>query len=206
MCTVPAVTTNPDGSITITRPNLIMPGDIEQGWRWCMQCQGLYLASDTRGICPVRPQSRTGGIPAMVIGPHKDSGSGQYRLFHAHAGGCVQTGWTRCGRCHGLYFGQAGRTGCCRLAAAATSRPGPTTRSTPATHRAAKTAGDGAKNVRGCSIPSTAPAPARRAVPMMQATAVPTSSKPHVEAPAGLAFSKRPTVDTRTSTGVGHAR
>ena len=113
MCTVSAATTNPDGSITITRPNLIMPGDIEQGWRWCMQCQGLYLASDTRGICPVRPQSRPGGIPAMVIGPHKESGSGQYKLFHAHAGGCVQTGWTRCGRCHGLYFGQGGRTGCC---------------------------------------------------------------------------------------------
>ena len=112
MCTVPAATTNPDGTITIIPPTLALPGDIESGWRWCTKCQGLYLFKDKRGICPVRP-ANSPGMPTMVIGPHSDANSGHYSLYHARASGCVQKGWGRCSKCHGLFFAQDGRKGRC---------------------------------------------------------------------------------------------
>lgn len=104
MCTIPAATTNPDGTITITKPTLALPGDVESGWRWCQRCLGLHLKTDTLGICPVPPKSQP-GQPAMVIGPHSEANSGRYALFHTRATGCVQTGWKRCSKCHGLVFG-----------------------------------------------------------------------------------------------------
>lgn len=112
MCNV-TISTTPDanGVITVPRPTLTMPGDMESGWRWCKQCQGLFLASSGHGTCPVRPTHR--GMPARVIGPHTDNQSGHYALYFRRAPGCVQTGWTRCARCHGLYFGQNGRVGRC---------------------------------------------------------------------------------------------
>lgn len=117
MCNQTTSTTpNPDGTTTITRPTLSMPGDVESGWRWCRRCQGLFHdAAASHGVCVKSPfpPPPPGAMPDVAIGVHDGTASGQYSLYHQRAHGCTQTGWRRCKDCKGLFYGEAGRTGRC---------------------------------------------------------------------------------------------
>lgn len=68
-----------------------LPGNVEQGWSWCNQCQGMFLGVRT-GRCPL------GGV-------HDSLGSSNYTMF-VNDGVQIskQPGWRSCSKCSGLYF------------------------------------------------------------------------------------------------------
>ena len=73
--------------------------DIQQNWRWCRKCEGLYFGGhSTRGKCPAG-------------GEHEIEGSGEYGLYFAP--GPDQPNWRWCRKCEGLYFGGHSTRGKC---------------------------------------------------------------------------------------------
>lgn len=121
MCDVPVATQNADGTISVTKPQLRMPGqvDVESGWSWCRNCQGLFRASHP-AVCPspppapLTPRVRPGAparFPAATR-PHNPEGSGQYVLYLKNANDCVQTGWSACVHCSGLFHAPSGSGRC----------------------------------------------------------------------------------------------
>ena len=78
-----------------------LPGGftMQEGWRWCKKCEGLFLAGgEKNGTC-------TDGKE------HDPSDSGKYVLQVAVDGG--QGDWRRCTKCEGLFFGAEKRRGSC---------------------------------------------------------------------------------------------
>jgi hypothetical protein len=67
----------------------------QHGWRWCVQCQGLFYGRNDGGSCPAVPGS-----------PHKAAAQpGDYvvKMLSGKAAG-AQLGWCWCKKCQGLFF------------------------------------------------------------------------------------------------------
>ena len=77
---------------------------MQDNWRWCPQCQGLFFAGNSRGSCP------NGGL---LGGPHSFAGSGNYSLHHNEPGDGRQSNWHWCTKCQGLVFGGNNTAGRC---------------------------------------------------------------------------------------------
>jgi hypothetical protein len=76
---------------------------VQDGWRWCRRCEGLFFAgSKTKGACP-----------AQQGGPHADDASGDYVLAHNDPSAPGQDDWRWCNRCQGLFFGGNPTNGAC---------------------------------------------------------------------------------------------
>ena len=71
---------------------------LQQGWRWCRKCQGLFFARN-----PTQGES----VPADRK-PHNNTGSGAYVLHHQSSPIPGQDGWAWCPACQGLYFRYGG--------------------------------------------------------------------------------------------------
>jgi hypothetical protein len=75
--------------------------DVQDGWRWCRKCQGLWFAgSQTRGACPAG-------------GGHQQTGSGNYRLVQNSPNYRGQHDWRWCSKCQGLWFAGNQTDGIC---------------------------------------------------------------------------------------------
>ena len=73
-------------------------GSLQEGWRWCSKCQGMFyaLASAGKGICPADHQ------------PHTDAGSGHYyERIGTDIANVQQGGWCWCSKCAGFFYGRA---------------------------------------------------------------------------------------------------
>ena len=82
--------------------------DVQDGWRWCRKCQGLWFAGNrTRGACP------SGG-------GHQQTGSGNYRLLNNSPGSGGQRDWRWCRKCQGLWFSGNQTDGICPAGGAQT--------------------------------------------------------------------------------------
>jgi hypothetical protein len=66
---------------------------MQDNWRWCSKCQGLYFADKhKRGIC-------------KAGGSHEMKGSSNYALVINQTGVPGQDNWRYCKECRGLFFG-----------------------------------------------------------------------------------------------------
>lgn len=76
---------------------------VQDNWRWCRNCEGLFFAGNSLGECPRG-------------GEHVLEGSGNYAIWlgeeESHRG---QVGWRWCRKCQGLFFGRNDNAsvGCC---------------------------------------------------------------------------------------------
>lgn len=87
---------SPESVGTSTSPLTISPSlELQDGWRWCKKCQGMFFTIDSKGICP------QGGV-------HDGSGSSRYTLAHNDANAPGQNNWRWCSKCQGLFFGNPG--------------------------------------------------------------------------------------------------
>ena len=77
----------------------------QTGWRWCLQCEGLWFEVSYETQCP---------NPFYYDIGHTTALSGNYRLKFLDDGGVGQAGWRWCYGCSGLFFSEAGTpTGIC---------------------------------------------------------------------------------------------
>jgi hypothetical protein len=77
----------------------------QSGWRWCINCSGLWFGS---GSFPSHCPNPNGN------GAHAMADSGNYRLLFSVDPGTGQTQWRFCKQCDGLWFsGGDGDTGAC---------------------------------------------------------------------------------------------
>lgn len=66
----------------------------QRNWRWCNKCHGLFFAGNrTTGACP-------------AVGGHDYGGSGNYAMvaYRDLLPPSVQSNWSWCGNCQGLFF------------------------------------------------------------------------------------------------------
>jgi hypothetical protein len=76
---------------------------VQDGWRWCRRCEGLFFGGDpTKGACP-----------AAQGAPHTDDASGNYVLAHNDPSAPGQPDWRWCSKCQGLFFGGNPTPGAC---------------------------------------------------------------------------------------------
>jgi hypothetical protein len=81
---------------------------MQEGWRWCNKCQGLFFAPNDANISNSRCPA--GGTHA----PLAESGSGSYSLPHnAPEDASRQSQWRWCGKCQGLFWGPQSETSVC---------------------------------------------------------------------------------------------
>jgi hypothetical protein len=74
---------------------------LQNGFRWCGKCEGLYFSQNpTQGVCP-------GG------GAHDPSRSGPYGLFFGEAVPGAQDQWHFCQKCQGIFFSGNPTPGVC---------------------------------------------------------------------------------------------
>lgn len=88
------------GNYFMTAYTTRLPGNVEQNWRWCNRCQGMFTGSRP-SRCPLG-------------GGHDSWGSGNYSMFVSN--GVVigkQAGWRSCAKCAGLYFAGNPTAGAC---------------------------------------------------------------------------------------------
>ncbi len=81
----------------------------QQGWRWCVKCQGLFFTGNNSdsGLCPA------GALHTPNSTSTDGRRSGKYSLDH-NTGSGEQGGWRWCTRCQGLFFtGNGGDSGVC---------------------------------------------------------------------------------------------
>jgi hypothetical protein len=78
-------------NIALQTNQVTAPGE-RQGWRYCMQCQGLFYTAVSNGVCPVKGMS-----------PHDGSASGDYILRVDDDGDLGQQGRRWCNKCQSLY-------------------------------------------------------------------------------------------------------
>ena len=72
------------------RPPLV---NMQEGWRWCRKCQGMWFGLDpAASCCPAGDQ-------------HTYEGSGLYQLPMNYRASSGQPGWRWCRKCQGLFFG-----------------------------------------------------------------------------------------------------
>jgi len=84
----------PTGGIALDPPAII-----QDNWRWCNTCQGLFYAGNpTTGACPAG-------------GGHDYSNSADYVLSFSPGGG--QDNWRWCNTCQGLFYAGLPTTGSC---------------------------------------------------------------------------------------------
>lgn len=92
---------------------------LQEGWRWCHKCEGLFFASDqTQGSCPAdlkqHDASESGAYVTVMnaetapAGGGESSPSGVVLPFSAQQGG-----WRHCIKCEGLFFAQNATPGSC---------------------------------------------------------------------------------------------
>ncbi len=74
---------------SVTQP--LTDATMQNNWRWCSKCQGLFFAGSNRGVCPAG-------------GTHTLSGSGNYSLAINQVDGAGQHNWRWCKKCQGLFF------------------------------------------------------------------------------------------------------
>lgn len=68
---------------------------IENGWRWCSTCSGLFLLPEAASRCPAGDR-------------HTAATSGVYHVVRDDPAATGQAGWRHCVRCAGLVFGADG--------------------------------------------------------------------------------------------------
>ena len=68
---------------------------IQEGWRWCVKCEGMFYAGHGAGVCPKG-------------GAHDGSGSAHYKVMMNSAFPYGQNGWRWCKKCQGLHYGGFG--------------------------------------------------------------------------------------------------
>jgi Zn finger protein HypA/HybF involved in hydrogenase expression len=74
--------------------------NLQAGWRWCRNCQGMYYGNSGHGVCPAG-------------GPHTDAGSGHYlQQFGEDIAGRQQGGWRWCRECQGLFYARSAHGTC----------------------------------------------------------------------------------------------
>ena len=67
----------------------------QEGWRWCVRCEGMFFAAAGKRVCPA------GGI-------HDGGGSGHYHVMFNSSFPYGQNGWRYCKKCGGLHYGGFG--------------------------------------------------------------------------------------------------
>ncbi|MEQ1546062.1 hypothetical protein [Methyloglobulus sp.] len=94
--------------IQIEKLNNNVNVEMQEGWRYCNKCQGLFFAPEDANVSNSRCPS--GGTHA----PLTQSGSGNYSLFHnATADPSRQDQWRWCNKCQGLFFGPQSEASVC---------------------------------------------------------------------------------------------
>jgi hypothetical protein len=74
---------------------------IQDNWRWCHKCQGLYFAGNlSQGACPAGDT-------------HENRGSGDYNLVQKPTSATGQDNWRFCRKCQGLHFAGNPSQGVC---------------------------------------------------------------------------------------------
>ncbi len=72
-------------------------GCVQEGWRWCHKCQGMFYghASGGLGVCPAG-------------GAHDPTGSGHYyQRVGTDITDVQQGGWSWCAKCQGFFYSRA---------------------------------------------------------------------------------------------------
>lgn len=65
---------------------------LQEGWRWCRNCQGIAYGTNPRGLCPAGDR-------------HDHRGSYNYAMRTWYGGSeNPQSGWVHCKRCQGLHY------------------------------------------------------------------------------------------------------
>jgi hypothetical protein len=79
---------------------------MQDNWRWCHKCQGLFFAGISPSVCPAGNQhERLPNPPDPVTDPN-------FTLLGPDDGG-DQGGWRWCNKCQGLFFTSLPTTGWC---------------------------------------------------------------------------------------------
>lgn len=68
---------------------------LQDGWRWCHQCDGLWFSAHGSGRCPATEYGSYG---------HSEKDSGLYSVYFSDENGPGQDGWRYCEECRGLFF------------------------------------------------------------------------------------------------------
>jgi hypothetical protein len=75
-------------------------GCVQEGWRWCHKCQGMFYGLASTGA------GGLGKCPAG--GAHDPSGSGRYyERIGTDVANVQQGGWSWCAKCMGLFYSRA---------------------------------------------------------------------------------------------------
>jgi hypothetical protein len=72
---------------------------VQEDWRWCKKCQGLFFGASSQGVCPAG-------------GAHSNQPSGNYVLIDSNLIAQGQPDWHWCSKCQGLFFAK-GPQGVC---------------------------------------------------------------------------------------------
>ncbi|WP_327003727.1 hypothetical protein OHA72_53130 [Dactylosporangium sp. NBC_01737] len=89
------------GSANYVMPayNAPLPPQVQNGWRWCRRCQGLFFGPFV-GRCPLG-------------GGHEAVGSSDYAMYvNDGQSPRMQVGWRSCGACQSMYFAGNGGSAC----------------------------------------------------------------------------------------------
>jgi hypothetical protein len=71
-----------------------LPDPVQDNWRWCSRCQGLFYAGNPTSYCPYNQKAH---VPL--------AGGFSYRLVHDLQNFGEQPQWYWCSKCQGLFFG-----------------------------------------------------------------------------------------------------
>ncbi len=78
---------------------------VQEGWRWCNWCQGLFWPLQASSHCPGNVLTRY----PYTTGPHNvGPGSYDYSLLVAPWNGNLQPNWLWCSVCQGLFHANSG--------------------------------------------------------------------------------------------------
>jgi hypothetical protein len=76
------------------------PGCVQEGWRWCNKCQGMFYGLASAGV------GGLGHCPAG--GAHTTAGSGfYYQRIGSDVANVQQGGWSWCNKCMGFFYSRA---------------------------------------------------------------------------------------------------
>ena len=71
----------------------------QEGWRWCVKCEGMFFAAAGKSVCPAG-------------GAHDGGQSGHYHVMFNSTYPYGQNGWRYCKKCGGLHYGGFGSGVC----------------------------------------------------------------------------------------------
>jgi hypothetical protein len=72
---------------------------VQEDWRWCSKCQGLFFGPNSQGACPAG-------------GGHSNNPSGNYVLIDNNPQAVGQPDWRWCRLCQGLFYGKGDGGSC----------------------------------------------------------------------------------------------